>query len=111
MPLIRTVGVPRNAAHINPAVLVLARMISAAAQPWTGQALCAQADPDAFFSESRRQIRMAKDICGRCPVRQPCLDQAMSTREEAGVWGGLDDGERSRLRRRQNSRCGGTGTA
>lgn len=111
MPVIRTVGVPRHADHIDPAVLVLARLIAAAAQPWTSQALCAQADPDAFFSESTRQTSVAKTICCRCPVREPCLSQAMSTGEKHGVWGGLDGDERQKLRRRKSSHPGGTGAA
>jgi WhiB family transcriptional regulator, redox-sensing transcriptional regulator len=80
-------------------VVVLARVIATAAQPWTGQALCAQADPDAFFSDSTRQTALAKAICSRCPVRQPCLTFALDTEEESGVWGGLDSRERQMLRR------------
>jgi WhiB family transcriptional regulator, redox-sensing transcriptional regulator len=99
--MFRTAGIPRNASHIDPAVLVLAQIIAIAAQPWTDQALCAQADPDAFFSESIRQISAAKAVCHRCPVRQPCLSQALDTREEFGVWGGLDGNERQRLLRDQ----------
>jgi WhiB family transcriptional regulator, redox-sensing transcriptional regulator len=95
--VITTTGIPRHASHIDPAVLVLARIIAAAARPWTDQALCAQADPDAFFSESIRQASVAKAICSRCPVRQPCLSQALDAREEFGVWGGLDGDERERL--------------
>jgi WhiB family redox-sensing transcriptional regulator len=102
MLMIRTMGVPRHASHIDPAVLVLARIIATAAQPWTGQALCAQADPDAFFSDSTRQTTLAKAICSHCPVRQPCLALALDAEEESGVWGGLDPGERQQMLRRTN---------
>jgi WhiB family transcriptional regulator, redox-sensing transcriptional regulator len=95
--MFRTAGIPRNASHIDPAVLALARIIATAGRPWTDQALCAQADPDAFFSESARQTTVAKAVCCRCPVRQPCLSQALDAREEFGVWGGLDGNERQRL--------------
>ncbi|HEY1919798.1 MAG TPA: WhiB family transcriptional regulator [Streptosporangiaceae bacterium] len=98
--MFRIAGVPRHGSHISPAVLALAHVIASAARPWTEQALCAQADPDAFFSESTRQIEMARAICQRCPVRQSCLSQALDGREEFGVWGGLDGDERQRLLRR-----------
>jgi WhiB family redox-sensing transcriptional regulator len=100
--MIRTAGVPRHASHIDPAMLMLAHIIATAARPWTGQALCAQADPDAFFSESTRQTARAKAICSRCPVRQPCLAFALDTEEESGVWGGLDTHERQQMQRRTN---------
>lgn len=39
----------------------------------------------------------AKTICGSCPVRQPCLDYAISIREPHGIWGGLNENERRLL--------------
>ena len=96
MLTVRSAGVPRHASHIDPAVLVLAHIIATAARPWTVDALCAQADPDTFFSDSIRQTALPKTICG-CPVRQPCLNLAVKTGEESGVWGGLDPTERQEM--------------
>jgi WhiB family transcriptional regulator, redox-sensing transcriptional regulator len=108
MLVIRTAGIPRHASHINPSVLVLARIIATAAKAWTGDALCAQADPDTFFAEGTHRTTLAKAICGRCPVRQSCLDFALETGEESGVWGGLDPHERQLIlwrRKRQAARA------
>jgi WhiB family redox-sensing transcriptional regulator len=41
--------------------------------------------------------RRAKAICATCPVKQPCLDYAMRTREQHGIWGGLSESERKRI--------------
>ena len=46
----------------------------------------------------------AKAICRRCDVQAECLAFAMSTREEHGVWGGLDEYERRQLRRARSGR-------
>jgi WhiB family redox-sensing transcriptional regulator len=104
-------GIPRHGDNISPAALVLARFIATAVQPWTGHALCAQTDPDLFFSDSAGQIEQAKAICSRCMVRDECLAHALETREDFGVWGGLDHDERRRLLRRKAARPQGTGTA
>jgi WhiB family redox-sensing transcriptional regulator len=55
---------------------------------------CHSADPEIFFSESDEGINMAKSLCGGCPVRNKCLDGALSRVEPCGVWGGqlIEDG-------------------
>ena len=111
MPVIRTAGIPRCTGSISPAALVLTGFIAAATQPWVRQAVCTQTDPDLFFSDSASQIKQAKAICRRCPVREECLSHALETREEFGVWGGLDRDERRRLRRRGTAQPHGTGAA
>ena len=70
MPVFRTAGTARHSDHIDPAALVLARVIAAAAQPWTSEALCAQIDPDLFFSDSASKIALAKSTCCQCPARE-----------------------------------------
>jgi WhiB family redox-sensing transcriptional regulator len=57
-------------------------------------------DPDLFYPDRGGDIRKAKRICRGCPVRQPCLDYALERGERFGVWGGLSERERRRLRRR-----------
>jgi WhiB family transcriptional regulator, redox-sensing transcriptional regulator len=67
---------------------------------WRQWALCAEVDPDAFFPEKGESTRAAKDICRRCLVRIECLRSALANDERFGVWGGLSDRERRRLRGR-----------
>jgi WhiB family redox-sensing transcriptional regulator len=67
---------------------------------WHEQALCAQTDPEAFFPEKGGSIRQAKRICGRCEVKDECLRHALVHDERYGVWGGLSERERRRLKRR-----------
>lgn len=64
---------------------------------WTGQALCAQTDPELWFPPKGGSTRAAKRVCGRCPVRQPCLAHALANDERFGVWGGLSEPQRRRL--------------
>jgi WhiB family redox-sensing transcriptional regulator len=67
---------------------------------WREWALCAEVDPEAFFPEKGESTRAAKDICRRCLVRVECLRSALANDERFGVWGGLSDRERRRLRGR-----------
>lgn len=67
---------------------------------WMADALCAQTDPDLFFPELGSNGNPAKAVCARRRVRAECLDYAMEHREPFGVWGGLSDRERRKLRDR-----------
>ena len=69
-------------------------------QGWQEQALCAETDPEAFFPEKGGSTREAKKICTGCEVRTECLEYALSNDERFGIWGGLSERERRRLRRR-----------
>jgi WhiB family redox-sensing transcriptional regulator len=64
---------------------------------FSGRPLCAETDPEAFFPEKGGSNRAAKRICGRCEVRQECLDFALANGEWIGVWGGLSPRERRRV--------------
>ncbi|MEO5834318.1 MAG: WhiB family transcriptional regulator [Nakamurella sp.] len=68
-------------------------------QDWHGQALCAQTDPEAFFPEKGGSTRDAKKICTGCEVRSECLSYALANDERFGIWGGLSERERRRLKR------------
>ena len=59
-----------------------------------------------FFPDSEEESASiaAKAICGECPVTEACLQYALATNQGAGVWGGLDEGERRRMRRRIRDR-------
>lgn len=66
---------------------------------WQIDALCAQTDPESFFPEKGGSTREAKRICDSCEVRSECLEYALSNDERFGIWGGLSERERRKLRR------------
>jgi WhiB family redox-sensing transcriptional regulator len=68
-------------------------------QGWQDRALCAQTDPEAFFPEKGGSTREAKRVCRNCEVRPECLDFALENDERFGIWGGLSERERRRLKR------------
>jgi WhiB family redox-sensing transcriptional regulator len=67
---------------------------------WQERALCAQTDPEAFFPEKGGSTREAKRVCLSCDVRGECLEYALAHDERFGIWGGLSERERRRLKRR-----------
>ncbi len=67
---------------------------------WQTDALCAQTDPEAFFPEKGGSTRDAKRICASCDVRAQCLEYALHNDERFGIWGGLSERERRKLKRR-----------
>lgn len=69
------------------------------AEQWQERALCAQTDPEAFFPEKGGSTREAKRICLGCEVRDECLEYALANDERFGIWGGLSERERRRLKR------------
>jgi WhiB family redox-sensing transcriptional regulator len=76
------------------------------AMDWRHRALCRDEDPELFFPIGTAgpavvQIDQAKAVCQRCPVVQSCLDWALSSGQDSGVWGGLSEDERRALKRRQ----------
>lgn len=69
------------------------------ATDWRADAPC-KADPDAMFSSTQGGIEYAKGFCSQCPAVERCLQWALETGEDWGVWGGLSAQERHALRRR-----------
>jgi WhiB family redox-sensing transcriptional regulator len=67
---------------------------------WQERALCAQTDPEAFFPEKGGSTREAKKVCVGCEVRSECLEYALAHDERFGIWGGLSERERRKLKRR-----------
>ena len=67
---------------------------------WQTDSLCAQTDPEAFFPEKGGPTRDAKKICVSCEVRTQCLEYALQNDERFGIWGGLSERERRKLRKR-----------
>ncbi|GAC1375553.1 MAG: WhiB family transcriptional regulator [Acidimicrobiales bacterium] len=68
---------------------------------WRQRSACTGLDTEIFFPASEAEAGPAKSVCATCPVRDECLEWAIQTRQEDGVWGGLTDTERRRLRRRR----------
>jgi WhiB family transcriptional regulator, redox-sensing transcriptional regulator len=67
-------------------------------ESWRLDALCAETDPEAFFPEKGGSTREAKRVCVGCDVRAECLEYALANDERFGIWGGLSERERRRLR-------------
>jgi len=70
---------------------------------WWDMAACQRVDPELFFPVSlagpgQLQEARAKAVCSGCAVRDQCLGYAMATHQAHGVWGGLGEDERRRLR-------------
>ncbi len=98
-------GVPRPRVATAPLRAVPSRLLWDGNDEWRQQANCRQTDPALFFpvgstGMAREQIQAAKAVCRCCPVRQACLDFALQTNQEAGIWGGTSEEDRRRLRRR-----------
>lgn len=68
---------------------------------WHDQANCLGVDPDLFFPERGASTREAKEVCKGCVVRGECLEYALANGEKFGIWGGLSERERRRLRRQR----------
>ena len=74
---------------------------------WFAHAACAGADIETFFPSRGEDCRDARLICDGCPVREACLDFALTTGQAFGVWGGLTEHQRRRARqeRRVSTAC------
>jgi WhiB family redox-sensing transcriptional regulator len=71
---------------------------------WRLHAACRHTDPELFFpigstGPALEQIAEAKRVCEECPVRTPCLEFALSTSQDSGIWGGTTEEERRLIRR------------
>jgi WhiB family transcriptional regulator, redox-sensing transcriptional regulator len=82
--------------------------LGAADHSWRDQALCRDTDPELFFPIGTTgfallQLEKARQVCGECQVRAECLEFALETNQDSGIWGGLSEEER-RVIRRQRAR-------
>ncbi|MEX2323963.1 MAG: WhiB family transcriptional regulator [Acidimicrobiia bacterium] len=66
---------------------------------WQDRANCTGANADLFFPERGASTRTAKAICRACDVREECLEFAITTGEKFGIWGGMSERERRKVRR------------
>jgi len=72
---------------------------------WRELSACRDTDPDLFFpigttGPAVPQIEKATAICAQCSVQEACLQYALETNQEAGIWGGYPEDDRRRLRKR-----------
>ena len=77
---------------------------------WRVNAMCRDTDPELFFpvgttGQALLQIAKAKGVCCECPVKVECLDFAMETNQDTGIWGGLSEDERRQIRRSANAQA------
>ncbi len=78
---------------------------------WRDYAACRDTDPELFFpignaGPALLQLDRAKQVCAGCPVCTSCLEWALASGQEAGVWGGTSEGERRALRRIRQASAG-----
>ncbi|MGA2528920.1 MAG: WhiB family transcriptional regulator [Acidimicrobiales bacterium] len=66
---------------------------------WQRRANCMGVDPELFFPERGASTREAKEVCRGCVVREDCLEFAIANSEKFGIWGGMSERERRRVRR------------
>ena len=93
---------PLSPAASSLAALVAAhRYASSDQRRWQEQANCLGVDPDLFFPERGASTREAKAVCRGCEVRGDCLEYALAHGEKFGIWGGLSERERRRVRRQR----------
>lgn len=87
-------------------ILASSLALAAADDSWRDRALCRDTDPDLFFpvgttGQALVQIDHAKRVCQQCVVSHECLDFALATNQDSGIWGGLSEEERRVIRRRR----------
>lgn len=84
---------------------MLARVFDPSKEEWRKRAACREMEPDLFFPVGTTgpalvQIEESKRICSICEVRRECLEFALTTNQESGVWGGTSEEERKILRKK-----------
>ena len=85
-------------------ILASALALGNADYTWRRHATCRDTDPELFFpvgttGQALQQIAKAKSVCCECPVKIECLQFAMETNQDTGIWGGLSEEERRQIRR------------
>lgn len=84
--------------------LTSSRSLNTATDTWRAVSSCRDTDPDLFFpvgttGPALEQIAAAKAVCDSCEAKAPCLEFALTTNQDSGVWGGTSEEERRKLRR------------
>jgi WhiB family redox-sensing transcriptional regulator len=68
---------------------------------WWDLGACRGLDASVFYPDDDEGAEVAKSVCAICPVREPCLEHALTVREKAGVWGGATERDRRRIIRQR----------
>lgn len=92
--------------------LTISRTLDITEEPdddWRDVAACRDTDPDLFFpvgttGPAIEQIESAKAVCDACDAKSPCLEFALITNQDSGVWGGTSEEERRQIRRAWTAR-------
>lgn len=84
-------------------------IVKIAHSDWQEAAACRDTDPDLFFpigttGPAMQQINQAKAVCQLCEVQVECLEYALRTNQESGIWGGTSEEERRQLRKQYIAR-------
>ena len=87
--------------EVTPSMLVRHIAGNTDDQSWQAYANCLGVDPDLFFPERGASTREAKEVCRGCVVREDCLEYALRNGEKFGIWGGMSERERRRIRRQR----------
>jgi WhiB family redox-sensing transcriptional regulator len=79
--------------------------LTLASDEWRRTAACRDTDPDLFFpvgttGPAIEQIESAKAVCRACDAQDLCLEYALATNQDSGIWGGTSEDERRQLRKR-----------
>ena len=87
-------------------ILASSLALAAAEETWRDHALCQDTDPELFFpvgttGHALTSIEHAKRVCRECRVSGDCLDFALETNQDSGIWGGLSEDERRAIRRKR----------
>ncbi len=87
-------------------ILASSLALAIADDTWRDHALCRDTDPELFFPVGTTgmalvAIEHAKQVCRQCTVSEACLDFALATNQDSGIWGGLSEEERRSIRRQR----------
>ena len=83
--------------------------LTVASAEWRRDAACRDTDPDLFFpvgttGPAIEQIETAKAVCRECSAQALCLEYAIDTNQDSGIWGGTSEEERRQLRKQYAAR-------
>ena len=66
---------------------------------WQHEGACVGVDPDLFYPNRGAPTGVAQRVCAGCAVRVECLEYALTNNEHYGIWGGMSERQRQRIRR------------
>jgi len=65
---------------------------------WVDYAACKGMDPNIFFPERGASTEPARNVCSNCTVRIQCAQYAIDNADRHGIWGGLSEKKRRKIR-------------